>query len=91
MIDSWFVIVMGFGTVLIGLTFIVLLCKILNLVCLLFLKTNEAATSTAISDSGATLSPELRSEIIACISAAIAEENQTTEQGIRIISIKRVR
>lgn len=89
MIDSWFVIVMGFGTVIIGLVFIVLLCKILYLVCRLFSKTNE--TATAISDSSAPLSSELRSEIIACISAAIAEENRRKDQGIRILSIKKVR
>jgi len=96
-IPSWFVIVMGMGTVFIGLVCIVLLCKILGAVCSLFdgKKTDSKEIATPELQTVSTQqspSPAFpnRQEVIAAIGAAIAEECGVEVEAIRIKSIRRI-
>jgi len=96
-IPSWFVIVMGLGTVFIGLLCVVLLCKILGAVCSLSegktttVPQSHAPVAAPVAQTNATTpSATNRGEIIAAIGVAIAEEIGVDANAIRITSIKRV-
>ncbi len=96
-IPSWFVIVMGMGTVFIGLICIVLLCKILGAICSLFdgksSDSKEIGTPEAQAVSARqTVAPAFsnRQEVVAVIGAVIAEECGVDVEAIRIKSIKRI-
>lgn len=97
-IPSWFVIVMGVGTVFLGLICIILLCKILGAVCTLIEKKtplSPVATATASNTNTAAApskaqDPAKRQEIIAAIGVAIAEECGVDANAIRITSIKKI-
>lgn len=96
MIESWFVIVMGLGTVFLGLICIILLCKILGAVCTLIVR-KEAAAPAANAPAAQTAQapakaqdPGKRQEIIAAIGVAIAEECGVDVNAIRITSIKKI-
>lgn len=96
-IPSWFVIVMGVGTVFLGLICIILLCKILGAVCTLIERKPVAAAPVASTPAATPASvaskaqdPAKRQEIIAAIGAAIAEECGVDVNAIRITSIKKI-
>ena len=96
MIPSWFVIVMGLGTVFLGLICIILLCKILGAVCMLVERKGDSV-STAKAPAAQTApapakaqDPAKRQEIIAAIGVAIAEECGVDANAIRITSIKKI-
>ena len=96
MIPSWFVIVMGLGTVFLGLICIILLCKILGAVCTLIERKGDSV-STAKAPAAQTApapakaqDPAKRQEIIAAIGVAIAEECGVDANAIRITSIKKI-
>lgn len=96
MIPSWFVIVMGIGTVFLGLICIILLCKILGAVCVLIEKKGESAPSAnapaprSAQAAAKAQDPAKRQEIIAAIGVAIAEECGVDVNAIRITSIKKI-
>jgi len=97
-IPSWFVIVMGLGTVFIGLICIIVLCKILGAVCSLLEKQPAAPAANAPAASVAPAAPSVsksqdpakRQEIIAAIGVAIAEECGVGVEAIRITTIKKI-
>lgn len=96
-IPSWFVIVMGSGTVFLGLICIILLCKILGAVCTLIERKPAVSAPAASTPATAPASvatkaqdPAKRQEIIAAIGAAIAEECNVDVNAIRITSIKKI-
>ncbi len=95
-IPSWFVIVMGLGTVFVGLICIVLLCKILGAVCTIGQHSENASTGSVASAPtpapAAQKAPAFknRQEVIAAIGAAIAEESGCDIDAIRIVSIKKI-
>ena len=93
-VSNAFVVIMGIGTVFIGLICIVLLCKIISLLCRAANNKDKEVTA-----AHATCAPALgvpkeaianRGEVVAAISAAIAEELGTDVTGIRILSIKKI-
>lgn len=94
--DSLFVCLMGVGVVFLALVFVVLICKAMSL----FFKkdqTPEKTDKTAASAvpaaspvTSGTVAPEKRSEFIAAISAAIADDLGTDVDGIRIVSVKKL-
>ena len=96
MTESWFVIVMGLGTVFIGLICIILLCKILGAICTLIERKDTATPATsapapqAVQKAVQAQDPAKRQELIAAIGAAIAEECGVDVNGIRITSIKKI-
>ena len=83
--SSAFVCLMGMGTVFFGLICLILLTTILGRVC-----GNKQTVSAAIAPVPAGASEPNREELVAAISAAVAEELGTDITGIRILSIKKV-
>ncbi len=92
-----FVVLLGIGTVFVGLIGLVILCKILGALCNISkeksvqnttdVKTSHvAAGNTASNTSGI----ENRQEIIAAVSAVIAEELGTEVSALRILSFKKI-
>ena len=94
------VVLMGMGIVFVGLICIVVLCYLMSQVVKFLEKMSGSesapaasmATPAAVSSPVATVqSPvENRQELVAAISAALAEELGTDVSGIRILSLKKV-
>lgn len=92
-----FVAVMGIAIVMVGLVCIILLCEVMSKVCKLLEKVET--NSPAFADSANPASPAAaqtyapipnKGELIAAISAALAEEIGTDVSAIRIHSLRRV-
>ncbi|MBQ4118950.1 MAG: OadG family protein [Clostridia bacterium] len=92
--SNTFVVVLGIGTVFIGLISLILLCKILGLLCGKAekeKKSDSVATTTVANTPVATSEPIVnRQEIIAAVSAVIAEELGTDISALRILSFKKI-
>lgn len=95
--SSVFVCLMGLGTVFFGLVCIILLTMLMSAICNLQQPvsaiTTPAATSqaTATPATSASASPEPnQQELIAAVSAALAEDLGTHVTGIRILSIRKL-
>ncbi len=86
------VVIIGVGTVFAGLVCIVLLCKIIGLFCGKNKKTTTtaAAVKAAPKVQAAEQPIENRQQIIAAVSAAVAEELGTDVPAIRILSFKKI-
>ena len=93
-ISNAFVVVLGISVVFIGLICIVLLCKIVSAVCRLTESkstTTDANASANVAPATATPQPiQNRQEIIAAVSAVVAEELGTDISAIRILSFKKI-
>lgn len=81
-----FVCLMGMGTVFFGLICLIVLTTLLGRVC----GKKQQAAPAAVSPAPAAAPAADQQELIAAISAAIAEELGTDITGIRILSIKKV-
>lgn len=91
--ENLFVVVMGVGTVFIGLICIILLCKIIGLLGKTSNKNTDAANAVAAASAAnttAALPIQNKQEIIAAVSAVIAEELGTDISAIRILSFKKI-
>ncbi len=87
-LSNTFVILMGLGTVFVGLICIILLCELSGFLCNL---------GTKKEDSAPTKQPDVQlppvtnhQELVAAVSAAIAEDLDTDIRGIRIVSMKQI-
>lgn len=92
-ISNSFVVVLGVSVVFLGLICIIVLCKILSAICQLSEKKNSGATKgAAVANATPVVSQpiENRQELIAAISAALAEELGTDVSAIRILSFKKI-
>lgn len=93
-IPTWFVCVMGISIVFIGLICLIVLIKIFGKVSELVTgKATEPASAVAAPASVAAPAADVipnRGELVAAVSAALAEELGTDVSAIRIHSIKRV-
>lgn len=94
-IPDWFVVVMGMGTVFFGLVCIVGLCMAMSKI-VMSMEARKAEASLAapavtapVAPAEATPIPN-RQELIAAVSAALAEELGTDVSAIRILSFKKV-
>ena len=81
----WFVCLMGIGTVFFGLVCIIILTKLMSAV--LGKKPAPAQSASRRADA---LPQTVTPELVAAVSAALAEELGTDITGIRIISMKKV-
>ena len=81
-----FVCLMGMGTVFFGLICLIVLTTLLSRVC----GQKQQSAPAAVSPAPAAVSAGDQQELIAAVSAAIAEELGTDITGIRILSIKKV-
>lgn len=86
--SNLFVCLMGMGTVFIGLACIVLLVSAMSAIVRKGKK--PAPISTAAAPVQAQSEPGNKAELLAAISAAIAEDMGTDVSAIRIVSIKKV-
>lgn len=87
-LSNTFVVLMGLSIVFIGLICIVFLCQLMSLLCKL-LSQKDLTPIPAENTSDALTGPN-RQELIAAISAALAEELGTDVCGIKICSIKKI-
>lgn len=88
-VDNLYVVGMGLGVVFIGLISIIILCYIIGAVCMASVKKTESETAQApVAAPAAPI--ENRQEIIAAVSAALAEEMGTDISAIRILSFKKI-
>jgi sodium pump decarboxylase gamma subunit len=82
------VVIMGIGIVFIGLTLIIIMCKILGLV---VGSSKEAVSSVSAPVQQAVSEPiQNKGELVAAISSAVAESLGKDVSAIRILSIKKV-
>ncbi|MGM9624246.1 MAG: OadG family transporter subunit [Eubacteriales bacterium] len=100
-VSNAFTVVMGIGTVFIGLICIILLIKLMSVVL-----SSSGATQTASSAPAAAAAPaapaaadpapavsgtiENRAELIAAVCAAAAEEMGTDVSALRVVSFKKI-
>ena len=96
-IPSGFVVIMGMGIVFVGLICIVLLCGIMSKVVKILEKMTAVSEPAAAPAPVAAVAPVAvqepianRQELVAAISAALAEELGTDVSAIRILSLKKV-
>lgn len=90
-IPNWMVIVMGIGTVFLGLICIIILCKIMGLFFAHSTKPQEKTAAPTVSAPAAQNTViENRQEIIAAVTAACAEEMGKDVSAIRVISFKKL-
>ncbi len=83
------VVLMGIGTVFIGLTCIILLVEVMHAVFAKCSKSKQPAQETASLPTSETVIPN-REEFVAAVSAVLAEELGTDISAIRIHSIKKL-
>ena len=93
-IPTWFVCAMGVGIVFIGLICLIVLIKIFGKVSQLVVG-NETVSASVAAPAPVAAVPAAdvipnRGELVAAVSAALAEELGTDVTAIRIVSIKRV-
>lgn len=91
-ISPFFICLMGIGTVFVGLICLILVCKLLGVFCGSFRNQTQTEPAAAIipAVSAADQPIENRQELLAAISAAVAEELGTDVNGIRITSFKKL-
>ena len=85
--SNLFVCLMGIGTVFFGLICINLLVTLMSFVCR---KTEQKTTLAPVSAPAGVPKAGIGPELIAAVSAAIAEEMGTDISAIRIISMKQI-
>ena len=85
--SSLFVCLMGMGTVFFGLICLIVLTMLMGKV---FGAIQSAAPAPAASAAPAAAPEPNRQELVAAVSAAIAEELGTDITGIRILSMKKL-
>jgi len=89
---SWFVVLLGLGTVFVGLVCIVLICKLTGAIVSGNQKSEETPAVAPAPVAATPVAAEIpnKQELIAAVSAAIAEDMGTDVSAIRILSIKRL-
>lgn len=93
-ISNALVVALGVGIVFIGLICIIILCKIMSAICMMSTnKDSDTSNSTSTPTVAAPVAAQPiqnRQEIIAAVSAALAEELGTDVSAIRILSFKKI-
>ena len=87
-LPAWFVVVMGMGTVFVGLFLIILLCKLLSFA---FTGKKETTEKADLPAAETDIPAHQKNRILAIASAAIAVDCGKNPAAIRILSIKRVK
>ena len=83
------IVIIGISVVFIGLVCLVLLCKVVGLLCTIANKKEEKPVAN-VNTNSISAPIENRQEIIAAVSAAVAEELGTDVSAIRILSFKKL-
>ena len=90
MSDTLNTVVLGIGVVFAGLISIIILCKITSAICMAAQKSKKPSAKADAPSVSAPAVIENRQEIIAAVSAVIAEELGTDISAIRIHSFKKI-
>ncbi len=92
-VSNLFVVLMGVGTVFVGLICIIALCTVMSAIC----RSTGSAAPAVTAPTPAAPAPAAsanaipnRQAMIAAIAAAIAEDLGTDISGIRILSVKQL-
>lgn len=88
--SNTFVVCMGIGVVFFGLLCIVILTSIMGAICNAGSKKQKEAIKPIVSTPAVSEAIPNRQEVIAAVSAAIAEELGTDISAIRIHSFKKI-
>lgn len=90
-VNGWFVMLLGMGTVFVGLVCLIFITKIMSWFCGRK-KAAPAAAPQAAPAAAAAPTPEIanRPQFVAAVAAAIAVAMGTEPEGLRIHSIRRV-
>ena len=83
--NVFFIVLMGIGTVFVGLICLIVVCKLFSLFFAGKSGAQPSQPATAVQQP-----PENKQEILAAVSAAVAEELGTDVNGIRITSFKKL-
>ncbi len=83
-----FVCAMGIGTVFIGLISLIIICSLISVFCHVGKKKDAVVVAPAAPVAPAKI--ENKQEILAAVSAAVAEELGTDVSAIRITSFKKL-
>ena len=86
-INNAFVVVMGIGTVFIGLICIIIVCKIVGFFCNIGVK---KGSNEKIFTPDAPKTIENKEEIIAAVTAACAEDMGKDVSALRVLSFKKI-
>lgn len=89
-IPNWMVVVMGMGTVFVGLICIILICKLMSLFFVGSKKTETKAEVKKTAPVTQNTVIENRQEIIAAVTAVCAEEMGKDVSALRVISFKKL-
>ena len=89
-VDNLYVVGMGLGVVFVGLISIIILCYIIGAICMSSGEKAEAAVAPSPAAVPAPAPIENRGEVIAAVSAALAEDMGTDVSAIRILSFKKI-
>ncbi len=93
-VSNAFAVLMGIGTVFVGLICIILLIQLMSVILSKFPEKEDtapqpaAAASAAAQDNDTAI--ENRSELVAAICAAVAEECGTDISALRVVSFKKL-
>lgn len=88
-LSNGFVMAMGMGTTFIGLIAIIFICKIMSFFCVKLIKPEQPQASAPAVSNAPEAIPN-KQEMIAAVSAVIAEELGTSASNIRIHSFKKM-
>lgn len=88
--NNLFVCVFGMGTVFVGLICLILLVDIMGKICQSTDKKPAAAAPVATPAAAPVAAPADKAQLIAAVSAVIAEEMGTDVSGLRILSMKKI-
>lgn len=86
--SNGFVVLMGIGIVFLGLVCIIVLCTVMSAVVRKL--TKKPAPAAAPAAAAVTTEIPNRREIVAAISAAVAEELGVAVSGIKVLSLKKI-
>lgn len=89
-IPTWFVVVMGMGIVFVGLVSLILLITLMGKLLGKASKQEEAQAAVSAPAAASADAIPNRSELVAAVSVALAEELGKDVRAIRILSIKKV-
>lgn len=89
-IPTWFVIVIGLAIVFIGLVFLILICYLMGAICNAFIKDEPKKEAVAPAPAPTPDFIPNKQELIAAVSAAVAEELGEDVSAIRITSIRKI-
>ena len=89
---TWIVCLIGVAVVFAGLVLLIGIIEVMNRVCDKFAKKPDEVKAAPVVNAAPAVSTaiENRSEIVAAVCAAVAEENGTDISAIRVVSFKKL-